>query len=86
MRNYVLRLSVFVARSIDIVDLVVSVFLGLVYLEEEGGLRDDFGVGLFGKRLLVQLVFEVLKDEFFLNDVIDLAFDLFYCRDVAYRA
>lgn len=86
VRNHVLRLAELVARGLDIVDLVVSVLLGLVDLEEERGLRDDFGVGLLGERLLVQLVFKVLKDEFFLDDVIDFGFDLFDCRDVACSA
>ena len=40
-------------------------------------------VGIFSESFLVQLVFEVLEDEFLFDDVVDFVFDFFNSWDVA---
>jgi hypothetical protein len=40
-------------------------------------------VGIFSESFLVQLVFEVLEDEFLFDDVVDFVFDFFNRWDVA---
>lgn len=66
-----------VSRSIHVVNLKVALHLGLVNLEEEVLLGDDFTVGIGSEDLRVYLFFKFNKLELLLNNTVNASFDIF---------
>jgi hypothetical protein len=85
VRQNVVRLSIFVTWCVDVVNFEVGTFFVFVDREEKVLSRDDFLVGSLTERLLIQLVFKVLQNKLFFNDLIDLRFDLLYFGNIRVR-
>jgi hypothetical protein len=66
-----------VSRSIHVVDLKVALHLGLVNLEEEVLLGDDFSVGIGSEDFRVDLFLKFNKLKLLFNDAVNASFDFF---------
>lgn len=53
----------------------VSLDFGLINREVEVLFSNNFGVGLVGEGFLIELVFEILKDKFLLDNLVDAVLD-----------
>lgn len=76
MRQDDLRVAMRVAWSLKVVYLQVPVSLRLVNSKEKVLFRDDFFVLSFGQLLSCQLVLELELVNFFLDDLVNLLFNL----------
>ena len=72
MGKNVVRLSVFVTGCLNVVNFEIRILFGLVDREVKVLTSDNFLVGGLGELLLIKLIFEVLKDKFLFNDLVDL--------------
>ena len=72
MGKNVVRLSVFVTGCLNVVNFEIRILFGLVDREVKILTSDNFLVGGLGELLLIKLIFEVLKDKFLFNDLVDL--------------
>jgi hypothetical protein len=78
----VVRLSVFVTWSVDVVNFEICTLFGLIHCEVKVFTGDYFLIGSVGELFLVKLVFKVLEHKFLLNDLVDLGLDLLDFWDV----
>ena len=72
----VLRMTILVAWSVEVMNLQILRLFVLINCEEEVLLRDDFLVLVGGEFLCGKLVFELKFVYFLLDDVVDFGFDL----------
>ena len=77
VRKNSLRLSELITGGIHVPELQVFGLLLLVNLEEEIFLGDNFIIGLFGHFFRGNLVFELDKTDFLLNNLVNSLADLF---------
>ena len=72
MWENVVRLSVFVTGSLNVVNFEIGILLGLIHCEVKVLASDNFLVGCICELLLIKLIFKVLEDKFLFDDLVNL--------------
>jgi hypothetical protein len=72
MGENVVRLSVLVTGSLNVVNFEISVLFGLIHCEVKVLTSHNFLVGCICELLLIKLILEVLEDKFLFDDLVNL--------------